>query len=234
MSRDQPNDSELTAAAEPVPPPAPALRNALAVMKPVRTRRPWLAAVLVLAAAALRPAHSLLVNGLRPDFWDLPTAWRTLAPLVWAAGMLLVLQAATLPRRGAVLPDVAAATRATWLAAAGLMAFGLFGTAEAPTTIMQPSTPRAFAVLWWHCTGYSLLVVLPPLLVGGFMLRRLFPVGAHRMGAALGAAAGAAAGLSLHFICPVGGSLHVGFAHAGAVVIGAGLGALLVGRVLRA
>jgi hypothetical protein len=224
---------EVGPTADGVPPPAPALRNALAVMKPVRTRRPLLAAAVVLAAAALRPAHSLVVNGLRPDFADLPTAWRTLAPLVWVAGLLFLLAAAMLPRRGAVLPDVAAAGRATWVVAVGLIGFGLFATVDGPTTIVPPATPRAFGVMWWHCTGYSVLVILPPLLAGGFLLRRLFPLGAVRVAAALGAAAGAAAGLALHFICPVGGSLHVGFAHAGAVVIGAGLGALLVGRVLR-
>src|SRR3954469_2759437 len=111
MSRDHPKaDADVTAATDGVPPPAPALRNAVAVMKPVRTRRPLLAALAVLLAAALRPAHSLLGDGLRPDFWELPALWRTLAPLAWGAGLLFVLRAATLPRRGAVLPDPTAAS----------------------------------------------------------------------------------------------------------------------------
>jgi hypothetical protein len=229
-----PRDAEVAAAAEEVPPPAAGLRAALAGMKPVRTRRPLAAAAAVLAAAALRPLHSLYAEGLRPDFWELPALWRTLAALVWAAGLVYALKAAILPPRGAVLPDVAKAARATWLVAAGLIAFGLFATVDGPTTVVPAPTLREFSFLWWHCSAYGVLVILPPLLAGGYMLRRLFPVGARRVAAALGAAAGAAAATALHFLCPIGGGLHVGLAHAGSVLVGAALGTLLVGRVLRA
>jgi hypothetical protein len=233
VSSDEPQGGGSHDAA-PVPPPRAALQASLAIMRPVRTRRPWLAAAIVLAAAALRPLLSLVGGGLRPDFAELPAAWRALAPVAWAVGLLLVLLAATVPRRGAVLPDVARASRATWGVAAALVAFGLFATRDGPTTLVPAGGVRELAFLWWHCTGYALLVILPPVLAGGFVLRRLFPIGARRVAGALGAAGGAAAGLTLHFICPIGGGLHVGLAHAGAVLVGAGLGTLLVGRVLRA
>jgi len=58
-------------------------------------------------------------------------------------------------------------------------------------------------------------------------------VGSWRVAAALGAAGGALGGLTLHFICGFGGGLHVGLAHAGAVVLGAGIGALVLSPFLR-
>src|SRR4051812_18604462 len=142
-----------------VPPPGAQLQAALAVMQPVRTRRPWLAAAIVLGAAALRPLHSLIGGGLRPDFADLPWAWRALAPLPWAAGLLFALLVATVPRRGAVLPDVARAGRAIGGVAVGLLAFGLFATVDGPATIVPAGGARELAFLWWHCTGYSVLVI---------------------------------------------------------------------------
>jgi hypothetical protein len=225
-------DAQVEAVADGVPPPSASLRAALATMKPVRTRKPLLAAAIILFAAALRPVYSLCVDGLRSDFGTLPTLWRTGAALVWAAGLLFVLIAATVPRRRAVLPDVASAGRAAWLAAAGLVAFGLFATVDGAETTVPP--PAAFAHFWFHCIGYSVLVMLPALLAAGFLMKGLFPVGARRVAAALGAASGAAAGLALHFICSVGGGLQVGLAHAGAVVLGAALGTVHIGRVLRA
>ena len=118
--------------------------------------------------------------------------------------------------------------------ATALLALGLFATANAAgVTVVPENSWAAFASRWSHCTAFSLSAVVPLLLVGGLAQRHIFPVGGVRIAAALGAAAGAAAGLALHFVCPIGGGLHVGLAHAGGVTLGAGLGMLAPPRLLR-
>jgi hypothetical protein len=218
-----------------VPPPPAALLAELATMKPVRTRVParTLAGLSVLLAAI--PAASLVVFGPRHDLAALPAVWVAVMALAWAAGVAITLRAATWPPRGEVLPDTAKARRAALGVAALLLLLGLFATMNAPgVTIIPEPTFAAFAHSWWGCALFGVQAALPTLIVGGLLLRRLFPIGAPWAGAAVGAAGGAAAGLTLHFICPVGGGLHVGLAHGGDVVIGALLGLLLLPRLLRA
>jgi hypothetical protein len=154
--------------------------------------------------------------------------------VAWTAAILATLLRSTVPRKAEVLPDPARAGWTAGLAAATLLLLGLFATVSAPGATMIPATTwPSFARSWWHCTGISLAAIFPILLLGGLIQRRLFPSGGIRIAAALGAAAGAIAGLSLHFICPIGGALHVGFAHAGAVTLGALLGMLLLPPLLR-
>ena len=203
-------------------------------MKPVGPRVPWRSALLVLVAGAVLPIASLASRGPRRDLLALPTAWVAITALLWLGGLLCVLVAATLPRPGYVLPDTTRAARATWLVATALVVYGLIATVDAPGhTIMPARTFTSFAHWWWHCSLFSLKTMAPPLLVGALLLRGLFPLGGARVAAALGAAAGATSGLTLHFLCPIGGGLHVGLAHAGAIVIGALAGGLLLGRLLR-
>ena len=140
-----------------------------------------------------------------------------------------------LPRRGQVLPDTARAARTTMSVTALLMLLGLFVTVDAPgRTLLPANTLDAFTRHWWHCLSFSLELSLPLLVVGGLLMRRLFPMGGIKVAAALGAVGGAAAGLTLHFKCHIGGGLHVGLAHAGGVALGALLGMVLLGRLLRA
>ncbi len=217
-----------------LPPAGPALLAEMAALRPVRTRVPARTALLLVLAAAAAALATVLGVGLRRDLPALPRGWVIAAAAVWAAGVLLALLAATLPRRAEVLPDTGRAGRVAVLVAAALLVLGLFATVNAPgVTIIPAATFGAFAARWWHCTRLGLALALPLLLLGGLLSRRIFPVGAARIAAALGAAGGAAAGLALHFVCPIGGGLHVGLAHAGVVSLAAGLGALLLPRVLR-
>ena len=142
--------------------------------------------------------------------------------LAWAAGVVAPLVAALIPRRGEVLADGARAGRVAAVCASLLVLLGLVATVDAPgkTTI-----PESFVRGWWHCVTFGLKVAVPVLIASAVVLRRVHPVGSWRVGAALGAAGGALGGLTLHFICGYGGGLHVGLAHAGAVVLGAGVGA---------
>ena len=235
MSAGGPNGGGLASPAEgAVPPPGAALQAAVEGMKAVRTRVPGRAVALVIAAAALFPLTSILRTGLRRDLSALPPAWVGAMGAAWAVGFLAVLLAALLPRRGEVLPDASRAARFALIAGAGLVLLGLFATVDAPGATQVPRTTwSAFTHYWWHCTLSSLQVIAPVLLVGALLLRRLFPVGGLKVAGALGAAGGAAAGLTLHFICPIGGALHVGLAHAGGVAVGALLGMLLLPRFLR-
>jgi hypothetical protein len=218
-----------------VPPPPAALLAQLETMKPVRTRVPArTVAGLALVLTAI-PVGSVLVFGARHDLAALPVAWVVLMALGWTAGLAMTLLAATRPPRGEVLPDTAKAGRTALAAVILLVLLGLFATMDAPgVTILPEHTFAAFANTWWGCAFFGVQVTGSTLIAGGLLLRRLFPIGAKWAGAAVGAAGGAAAGLTLHFICPVGGGLHVGFAHGGCVAIGALLGLLLLPRFLRA
>jgi hypothetical protein len=212
------------------PPPNSALMAAVSAMGPVRTRVPWRALVVVLAAGLVWPIAAV-VRRTRADLPFLPVAWVVAMAVAWTVGVVAPLAAAVLPRRGEVLPDAGRAGRVAALCAALLMLLGLVATVDAPgkTTI-----PASFARTWWHCASFGLRVAIPVLIVSALLMRRLHPVGSSRVAAALGAAGGALGGLTLHFICGYGGGLHVGLAHAGGMMLAAALGALVLGPLLRA
>ncbi len=211
------------------PPPSPALLEAIRTMQPVRTRVPARTLLLVLAVGLVWPVAAV-IHRTRADLPFLPVAWVVAMALAWAGGVVAPLVAALVPRRGEVLADGARAGRVAALCASLLVLLGLLATVDAPgkTTI-----PDSFWRGWWHCVTFGLKVAVPVLIVSALVLRRLHPVGSWRVGAALGAAGGALGGLTLHFICGYGGGLHVGLAHAGAVVLAAGLGALVLSPFLR-
>ena len=218
----------------PPPPVSPALSAALAALAPVRTRVPARAFAIVLAVGLVSVLAAVLQFGPRSDLGALPPAWVIGMGLVWAIGGPFLVARATLPRAGSVLPDAGRAGRSAVAVALGLVFLGLVATVDAPGATEVPAT---FAGGFWHCAVFALRITLPVLLVGAFVLRRLHPMGAGRLAAAIGAAGGAWAGFVLHVICPLGGGAHVGLAHGGAALIGAGvggiLGATVLGRLLR-
>jgi hypothetical protein len=198
-------------------------------MRPVRTRAPWRTTALVLGVGLIAPVAAI-VHRTREDLPFLPLLWVVGMAMVWAAGVTAPLLAALLPRKGEVLPDTARAGVVAAASASLLVLLGLVATVDAPgRTTMPPS----FLEASWHCLSFGLKVALPVLLVSAVALRRLHPVGSWRVAAALGAAGGALGGFTLHFICSYGGGLHVGLAHAGAVVVGGVLGALVLPPFLK-
>jgi hypothetical protein len=214
------------------PPPAQALEALVASMKAVRTRVPVRTLVSVAAAALVLPFGALWVLPLRRDLSRLPAAWVVAMAVAWLAGFVAPLALAFLPRPGQVLPDSARAGRMAITAVLVLMVAALLLTADVPgRTIIPGSTWAEFSLRWWHCVSFSLKILVPLVVLGSVALRRAAVLGAGKLGAAVGAAGGALAGLTLHFICPYGGGLHVGLAHGGSVLIGACLGALLLPRV---
>jgi hypothetical protein len=216
---------------EPVtaPPANAALLQAVGTMRPVRTRVPLRALLLVLAVGLVAPIATV-VRRTREDLPFLPLAWVVAMALAWTAGVVAPLVAALLPRRGEVLADAGRAGRVAAVCASVLALLGLLATVDVPgKTTIPDSFPRA----WWHCVSFGLKIAAPVLIASALVLRRLHPVGSWRVAAALGAAGGALGGLTLHFICGYGGGLHVGLAHAGGVAIAAAIGALVLPPFLR-
>lgn len=208
------------------PPPSATLVAKLGRLRRVPTRHPRRTLAVVTGAAAVYPLYALAQFPLREDLRGLPLAWFLPVALLWLAGFLLPLVLALRPRRGQVLPDDEAAGRAAVAGAVVLTAVALF-TIDAPgLTIVPAATWADFSAAFWHCISFGLHIVVPALLAGVVALARVMLVGAARLGAAIGAAGGALSGLTLHVLCPIGGVLHVATAHAGAVVLGAVLGAL--------
>jgi negative regulator of sigma F NrsF-like protein len=211
------------------PPPGAALLQAVGDMKPVRTRAPLRTLLVVLAAGLVLPIAAV-VRRTRADLPFLPVLWVVAMAVAWTVGVIAPLVAAVLPRRGEVLPDGGRAGRVAAVCASLLVLLGLLATVDAPgRTTIPESFPRA----WWHCVSFGLKIMVPVFILSAVVLRRLHPVGSWRVAAALGAAGGALGGLTLHFICSYGGGLHVGLAHAGGVVIGAVLGALVLAPFLK-
>ncbi len=229
MSAGAPSDEQ-----PPVPPPSPALAEAMRGLKPVATRRPLRSFAIAAARSLAWAAASLMVFPIRRDWPFLPRAWWFAAALVWLAGFVGTLGAALVPRRGSVVPDLARAGRFAAAAALGLIVFGLAATQNAPGHTLIPTGAASSARWAAHCLATSLVLAAPPFLLGAWLLRRVVLIGAWRAGAAVGAAAGALGGLTLHLVCPVGGGVHVGLGHGGGVLafalIGAALGALLQRR----
>lgn len=211
------------------PPPGAALLDAVRTMQPVRSRVPARTLALLLAVGLVWPVVAVL-RRTRADLPYLPVVWVVLMALAWSAGVIAPLVAALLPRRGEVLPDTARAGRVAALCASLLVLLGLVATVDAPGVT---SVPESFARGWWHCVSFGLKIAAPVLIASALVLRRLHPVGSWRVAAALGAAGGALGGLTLHFICGYGGGLHVGLAHAGAVVLGGVIGAVVLAPFLR-
>jgi hypothetical protein len=210
----------------PAPRPSAALLDQLAQTKRVSTRVPLRTLGIVALAAIAYPVHVFTQIPLRRDLGALPMSWFIPVGLLWLAGFILPLALALLPARGQVLPNEGRAGRLAILFALALTLVGLF-TVDAPGRTMVPGNNwREFSHYWWHCVSFGIRIVVPALVAGTVALARVMLVGAGRLGAAIGASGGALSGLTLHGLCPFGGVLHVMFAHGGAVVIGALLGAI--------
>jgi hypothetical protein len=217
----------------PAPRPGVALLDALKQAEPVRTRAPYRTVAIVALAALAYPIYVVTQFPLRKDLSALPMGWFIPVALLWLAGFILPLTLALLPVRGQVLPNEGRAGRVAIVFAVALTLVGLF-TIDAPgRTLMPANTWDDFWHYWWHCIFFGMRIVLPALVAGTVALARVMLVGAARLGAAIGAAGGALTGLTLHGLCPIGGVLHAMFAHGGAVVIGALLGALMFPLVQR-
>jgi hypothetical protein len=204
----------------PPPPPSPAMLKALQTMKPVRTRGIW-------------PVVTLLRYPLRRDLSALPAAWVALGAALWSVALVLTLGAALIPAQGDVLPSAGRASRVGVIAMGVLLLFAALWTAEAPGVSLRPEDiGKTLLQSCYGCGQFVLESAVAFIGVSFLVLRRVLPVGGRRIGLAVGAAGGAMAGLVLHFHCPVATTGHVLLSHAGAVVLSAGAGALILRGLL--
>jgi len=217
--------------AEP-PPPAGDLLAAVQGMKPVRTRSRFGAFLTVLGVGLIGPLASLLLLPMRADLAALPRVWVAAGAALWLGAFVSSLAAALIPRREDVMP---AAGRASRVAAAGMVVLFLFealATAEVPGVSVEASAVGGLLGSCMHCWKVIFPIAGVFLLAGVFVLRRVLPVGARRIGVALGTAGGAVAGLALHFQCPIAGAAHVVAAHVGGMVLAAVVGGVVLPAVL--
>jgi hypothetical protein len=216
------------------PPPSRDLLNALAAMKPVRTRARFGVLTAVSLVGLAWPALVLTHHAYRPDLEALPLGWVITAAALWGAAFVLSLTAALVPGRGDVLPAPGRASRVGGAALAGLCAFALAASAQVPGVSLRPEDAHLTLVRSCvHCASFVLEIAVPFLVVGLYALRRLVPMGRARIGLALGAAGGAMGGFVLHFICPFAGTAHVVLGHVGGTILAAAAGAALLPALLR-
>lgn len=215
------------------PPPAAELLAKLGGMKAVRTRGRFAALAAVGAAGIVGPIALLILMPWRRDLSALPPAWVAGAAAIWFGGFAASLVAALVPARGDVLPSAGRASRVALAAFAALAAFTLFGSVEAPG--ISPRVPPGawpLVVSCLRCISVLLPVAVVFLLAGIVVLRRVLPMGARRIGAALGAAGGAMGGFVLLWHCPLAQTAHVVLGHLGGVLLAAAAGALLLPALL--
>jgi hypothetical protein len=215
------------------PPPSPALEAMVNAREPVKTRAPWRVLAGMTVASLVVLAIQVHANGVRKDLHDLPADWFYGMSAAWFVAFAIPLAIAFLPRRKSMLADSVRARELAFVVPLAAIAMAVFLRVDVPpATVIPKTTQAAFkSVEWCLINGLEMAVI--PFALGLFVLRRAaLPIKTRWIGAALGAANGTLAGLMLHIHCWIGGSIHVGFAHAGVAVIGAILGAVVTPVVI--
>jgi hypothetical protein len=217
----------------PAPPLSPQLAADLRDLRPVPTRRPWRSLLALAACALLTPVSVRLIVGLRPDWDQLPMGLTVMGAAGWLLLFIVPLGLAVLPARGQVLANHGRAGMAALASIAGAVILVLLAPVAPGATDVVGGGVAENLPLAWHCARSALTIALPLVAVGAWVLRRLVPVGAMRVGAALGAAGAAMGGLSLHLGCGYGGLHHLLMGHAGGFVLGVLAGGIVVAAVAR-
>ena len=229
-AHDERLDAKLRALGEiPVPPPSPALLGMVHgdAGRAAQTRVPARTFALVVAAALVAVAAMVALTGVRTDLHDLSLVWFLGTACAWLAAFLVPLGIAILPRRGSVLADSGRAAIAAFAIPIAVTAMSFALRVDAPSTFI-PAPDRQLHYIF-NCLRAGIGGVAIPFAIAVFTLRRAAaPVRTVWIGAAAGAANGALAGLLLHAHCPIGGALHVVLGHAGASIVGAIVGAIVV------
>ncbi len=212
------------------PPPSAALVAAVHHPVAVRTRVPSREiAALVAMSVPLAFLHAYS-NGLRTDLGRVSPAWLVAVGCAWLLAFVAPLVAVMLPARGSVIADPSRVLGSAALVPAFVVVLGITvaGSVQAPNLTNADEVSGIV-----RCLVSGLEVAAMPFIVAFLALRRAMPVDARAMGAALGGAGGALGGFALHLQCEAGGAVHTGFGHAGAAVVGAVIGYLLVGYLQR-
>jgi negative regulator of sigma F NrsF-like protein len=206
------------------PPPSPALERALAGLRPIRTRRPARVLIGVAGASLSYAAAFVWKLGVRGDLVRLPLAPFALYAAASVATFLALLWCALVPPPGQVLPSGTTSARVTALMLGALVGLDL-AIAAHPLAggALQATSLGGFFTAAGRCLATSLGVVVVPVALGLWSLRRLLLVNGWRVLLALGGAAGALGGLVLHIHCAASDAAHVGLVHGAALLLPAAM-----------
>jgi Negative regulator of sigma F len=229
-------DAALRALGNATPPaPSAALEALVRDTRPVSVTRPARTALLLMLASLALLAVHVHSHDVRHDYGALPGWWFWTMAGAWAATYAAALSLALVPRAGAMLVESRRAKVAAFVVPAIAIVLTVVLRIDAPpaTKVAVPLAQALEELEWCLVTGLEMTAV--PFALGLLVVRRAaLPLDVRWIGATVGAANGALAGLMLHIHCNVGGAMHTGVAHAGQVVLGALLGALIVPRVVAA
>jgi hypothetical protein len=204
--------ASLAADAQPVERPGRTGRMALA----------WLAAAAVLAIAGLL-LHAPATVFRGPLLLTSPQF--LLESALGAAALICAGMAAF--RAGIPAPP---SRRAVWLPLLPLLAWLALHVAE----LWFPTFEASMAGKRAHCWLEVLVVGVPGLVLGGYLVRRrLWPLRARRTGALLGLASGAIPALAMQFIC-IHEPQHILAFHLAPMAVLGMVGAMIGARLLRA
>jgi hypothetical protein len=234
MSQPDPRlDRRLRALSElPPPPPSPALLEMVHRGPGASTRAPARTLAFVVGVALAAALLHTLVAGVRKDLAELPPTWFYATAVAWLVAFFAPLAVGILPRRGSVLADSGRAAALAIAVPVVLTSMAIWLRVDAPPATLMPPAAAQLHYLG-TCLSVGLGTAAVPFALAVYALRRAArPVATFWLGAAIGAANGALAAFVLHVHCPIGGALHVAVGHAGASVIGALVGALVVPAIV--
>lgn len=199
------------------------LEAELADLRPHRPRRPRLQWAMTVIASLVYAIVLVAVLGLRRDWVELPAAWQFGSAALWLASVAIPLWLLMVPKAGQVIGRWRAAVAVAVCASLGLVLLN---------ALVHPSGPSSFSVgsstLRGHaCMEISVGIAIVPIMIFGFLLRGVYPVGGRAVAVVIGAATGSLAGLCMHLHCRISDGLHVVLFHCGAIVATAGLAWLL-------
>ena len=210
-------------AAEITPPPlSAALLNEVNASKPVRTRAPgkeWLLYILFSVGVS---ALFLYLGGFRSDMQGLPLGWIVGYAILWLVGFGVISRLAIVPAKDSVMPAFQRCVWATGLVC--ILAVGVgFAAPHLVTNLPHTHEEGVVAVMkqGHRCLRFGVVTAIMPTLLGLLLLRGIAPMRSKPVAATIGAAGGAMAGCVLHFHCSMNGSIHLGLAHGGVVVLSA-------------
>jgi hypothetical protein len=200
------------------------LTQRVAAARPVALRRPGRELAVALFGLGIWAALVIAAFGLRLDLPELPSLRFAAGAIAWVAFVLYGATRLTMPRSGQVLPSSSAARTVALVLPPLSAALAAILLVDAPGLTRHPVGEAALHFVL-HCLSIGLVVAAVPLIILVVGVRARLWSATGWMGAVTGVLTGSLGALVLHFICPIGGALHMLLGHCGVLFAGALLGA---------